>query len=324
MNRNFLTILTCLALGSASLWTLSCGGEDIGEKACMDGKDNDQDGDTDCYDSDCASRPECQGCGNGIKDGDEECDGDDFGDSFCESMGFIGGWLACNPDCTIDTSACQPPVCGDDVAHGDEECDGYDMGDHASCSELGFLGGFVSCDTETCTYDTSECFNEVVCEDVTPEPEPTGAPQCIAGYASGTYVWIYTEWVDLDDGNDYQLRLELWDTLPGGFDLTTYDLAAAPNDNYATCAACSLLVECADPNCDYWGKTYMPQAGTIELHELSEANAGALRATLRDDIEWKQVELNFETYEPPPIPAGPCHSLATPYTIDASVMQPQN
>ena len=53
---------------------------------------------------------------NGIREGPEECDGSDFGDATCESMGahFEGGTLACNAFGGIDVSNCT-------LAHPDGE-----------------------------------------------------------------------------------------------------------------------------------------------------------------------------------------------------------
>ena len=58
-------------------------------------------------------------CGNGIREGDEQCDGDDLGGQTCSGLGYYGGTLSCKADCTFDTSGCtagggggwvQPPV----------------------------------------------------------------------------------------------------------------------------------------------------------------------------------------------------------------------
>ncbi len=45
-------------------------------------------------------------CGNGVREPGEECDGADLGGRTCQTQGFDGGTLACNPDCTLDTSGC--------------------------------------------------------------------------------------------------------------------------------------------------------------------------------------------------------------------------
>jgi hypothetical protein len=62
-------------------------------------------------------------CGNGVREGSEECDGTDFGDATCPGSSATGA-LLCTEGCTIDTSEC-PPVaaeecgnCVDDDANG--------------------------------------------------------------------------------------------------------------------------------------------------------------------------------------------------------------
>ncbi len=45
-------------------------------------------------------------CGNGLREGSEQCDGSDLGGQTCQSQGFPGGTLSCNGDCTFNTSGC--------------------------------------------------------------------------------------------------------------------------------------------------------------------------------------------------------------------------
>lgn len=49
-------------------------------------------------------------CGNGVREGDEVCDGSDLGDQQCTDLaGFVGGTLACASSCAaLDTHACMP------------------------------------------------------------------------------------------------------------------------------------------------------------------------------------------------------------------------
>jgi hypothetical protein len=61
------------------------------------------------------------GCGNGIREGDEDCDGSDLGGQSCISLGFDGGFLSCSPDCTLDTSGC---TCTDGDGDGYTGCEG--------------------------------------------------------------------------------------------------------------------------------------------------------------------------------------------------------
>ena len=47
-------------------------------------------------------------CGNNQLDPGEQCDGTQFGDATCESVGFGGGTLKCNSFCNIVVSSCTP------------------------------------------------------------------------------------------------------------------------------------------------------------------------------------------------------------------------
>lgn len=101
-----------------------------------------------------------QSCGNGQLDGGEQCDGDNLGGSTCVLLGYAGGALNCNPNCTLDPSECIPlgPQCGDNMAEGGEQCDGNDL-DGQTCMSLGFDMGQLACD-QNCGFDTSGCSNQ--------------------------------------------------------------------------------------------------------------------------------------------------------------------
>jgi serine protease AprX len=45
-------------------------------------------------------------CGNNLREGTESCDGIDLGGQICTTQGFSGGTLACNGNCTFNTSGC--------------------------------------------------------------------------------------------------------------------------------------------------------------------------------------------------------------------------
>jgi hypothetical protein len=49
-------------------------------------------------------------CGDGVRDPGEDCDGTEIGGT-CQSEGFDCGTLACGPDCTFDTTACESSPC---------------------------------------------------------------------------------------------------------------------------------------------------------------------------------------------------------------------
>jgi hypothetical protein len=102
-------------------------------------------------------------CGNGVKEGDEACDGADLGAESCESLGLSAGELGCNDSCELDTSSCGPPeTCGNGVVDGEgglEECDGGDLGGQ-SCESLGYVGGGTLGCTDMCRFDASGCSSE--------------------------------------------------------------------------------------------------------------------------------------------------------------------
>ena len=98
------------------------------------------------------------GCGNGILEGTEECDVNDFGGVTCPS----GGNLSCRGDCTTDSSACFN--CGNGVIEGTEECDGSNLGG-AGCGDQLCGIGTPLC-TSSCTLDyfgTGACSDCPVC-----------------------------------------------------------------------------------------------------------------------------------------------------------------
>jgi hypothetical protein len=45
-------------------------------------------------------------CGNNVKEAGESCDGTDLGGQTCQTQGFSSGTLACNANCTFNTTGC--------------------------------------------------------------------------------------------------------------------------------------------------------------------------------------------------------------------------
>jgi hypothetical protein len=71
--------------------------------------------------------PVCPGCGNGVVEPGEACDGADLMGYTCLSLGFTSGALACASGCVFDTSGCSAEICGNLM---DDDGDGlYDCGD---------------------------------------------------------------------------------------------------------------------------------------------------------------------------------------------------
>jgi hypothetical protein len=46
------------------------------------------------------------GCGDGVIQSGESCDGSNLNNQTCSTQGFFGGTLSCNSNCTFNTSAC--------------------------------------------------------------------------------------------------------------------------------------------------------------------------------------------------------------------------
>ncbi len=80
-------------------------------------------------------------CGDGVREGWEECDNSDLGGASCASLGFGGGTVSCSPACEFNTSACVPaPSCGDGSCNGSETCSTCPA-DCGTCPASGGGGG---------------------------------------------------------------------------------------------------------------------------------------------------------------------------------------
>lgn len=105
------------------------------------------------------------GCGNGLREPGEACDGTDLGPETCLALtGLSEGDLACLPDCTYDVSDCF--ACGDGVVSGGEACDGTALAPGtATCEDLG-LAGQPTCasDCRSVDYDTCTPCGNGLCE----------------------------------------------------------------------------------------------------------------------------------------------------------------
>lgn len=66
---------------------------------------------------------DCTTCGDGVRNGTDECDGSDLGGHTCQSQGFSDGTLTCTAGCIFDTSNCG--TCLPEQCNGlDDDCDG--------------------------------------------------------------------------------------------------------------------------------------------------------------------------------------------------------
>jgi len=147
------------------------------------------------------------GCGNGMREVGEECDGTDLGSETCVGLGFLWGDLACSTDCTYDTSGCSSTLCGNGTRDSGEDCDGYDLGP-STCESLGYsMGGYLVCKTD-CTFDLTECCGDGTagtseeCDDGN-TVDWDGCTGCVASeFPVSTTAPSARNWPNLAVGND--------------------------------------------------------------------------------------------------------------------------
>ncbi len=97
------------------------------------------------------------GCGDGVLQQTEQCEGDDLGGADCTDGGFYAAaGLACDRTrCLYDYAGCGGGWCGDGARNGDEACDV--TVDDVACADLGYHGdGVVAC-TAGCNFDVADC-----------------------------------------------------------------------------------------------------------------------------------------------------------------------
>jgi len=85
--------------GDCSTTETGCGdGYLCGPEACDDGNTDDCDG--------CSATCTLEGCGNGVQECAEQCDGTDLTGETCEGLGHDGGPLDCDVNCGFDEGLC--------------------------------------------------------------------------------------------------------------------------------------------------------------------------------------------------------------------------
>jgi hypothetical protein len=100
------------------------------------------------------------GCGNGVVESGEECDGGNLGGATCLDLGFTDGSLGCDASCQYDSSACTQ--CGNGARESGEACDGTDL-NGAGCADVGCTSGAATCAAD-CTIDYGLCVDCPVCD----------------------------------------------------------------------------------------------------------------------------------------------------------------
>ena len=157
--------------------TDECEGDDFGGKTCETYKGEGATGALVCSScqidsSACVAAPIC---GDGVINGDDECEGEDFGGKTCETYKGEGatGDLICN-SCVIDASNCAAAsTCGDGEVNGDDECDGEDFGGK-TCETYKGEGATGALACNSCVIDASGCVAAPICGD----GEINGTDEC--------------------------------------------------------------------------------------------------------------------------------------------------
>ncbi len=129
---------------------LACGGTGAGDDACM-------------YDESACILWEC---GNETVEGLEQCDGTNFADETCITLGYDEGVIACfgpedDTPCRFDFTGCIEYVCGDGSVNADEDCE-PGVAITEACTDEGFAGGGpMGCNAvdayRECMYDYTAC-----------------------------------------------------------------------------------------------------------------------------------------------------------------------
>ena len=156
------TIFTTSA--SAGTMTTSPGDGD-GDPAETSGDSNSSQGDGDGDPSgDGDGDPTTTGgnevCGDGVRAGEEECDGNDLGGLTCLDYGFQDGTLVCTENCTLFTDTCS--TCGDGQLAATESCDGNNFGG-LTCTDLGYDSGVLACGPNCDSIIESGCMQAPTC-----------------------------------------------------------------------------------------------------------------------------------------------------------------
>lgn len=138
-----------------------CDGTNLNEKECIDFGFT---GGTLSCNNDCTfDKTACEGteenCGNSEIDENEDCDGEKLNSKTCELLGFTGGDLSCNDDCSFDKTQCEG--CGNGNIENDEECDVENF-NNRNCMDFGFFGGDLKC-SDDCKIITDDCSQSQVC-----------------------------------------------------------------------------------------------------------------------------------------------------------------
>ena len=144
-------------------------------------------------------------CGNGVAEGDEECDLTDLRSNICADLVTgSSGTLSCTAYCRFDTSGCR--MCGDGVRNFGEGCDcgtdplwlphdctdingGPNANCDTHCQKLAYCGDGVVDTGEECDCGENPMNLPVGCDDINGGPNANCGSDCMAGACVGPGVW---------------------------------------------------------------------------------------------------------------------------------------
>jgi alpha-tubulin suppressor-like RCC1 family protein len=137
-------------------------------------------------------------CGDYIQNQDsEECDGRDFANATCSSLGYYGGDINCSLNCTYDLFDCKSfGKCGDGIIQEGmgEECDTNTIGENF-CQDFGYLRGDLTCDA-SCKLVEDECVDLV-------DLSAGYLHTCIVDTSGEIWCWGNGDYGQLGDGTNY-------------------------------------------------------------------------------------------------------------------------
>jgi hypothetical protein len=122
----------------------------------------------------------CATCGDGVKNGSDQCDGTDFGGQSCTSLGYASGTLQCNSNCTYNFAKC----CS---ANASRSCSGGNVYELDSCGNpetlLQACNG-CGCSGSTCSSCTVDQCTSGACCNTTNHPYQFSSPSVVCGSAT--------------------------------------------------------------------------------------------------------------------------------------------